>query len=652
MQAAGVGIHAYIVPSGDAHQSEYIAECDMRRQFISKFSGSAGTAIITLDKAALWTDGRYHLQATKELDPDCWTLMKDGLPDTPTQGDWLKDNLQPSNKVGADPFLLSHEAWKRLSKELKDRGIELVAIKKNLIDQVWEDPSAHRLGVDSPRLPRPANKLIKLNIEITGKEWTQKVDELREELKKNKAGSIILTALDEIAWLLNLRGSDIDFNPVFFAYCIVTVKDVFLFIDKEKLLPEVAKSIRAEFSQPSFDELRRLDIKRKHYVRVYPYDHIMEFISERLLPNETDDTWNHSRRDFFHTELVPKHLELKLIWVSNRSSQAIVNSIPKSQRLLKPSPVKKQKAIKNDIEIQNMKNCHIRDAAALCEYLAWLERTIDENPNGHDQLWEIQGADYLENCRKQQEHFMGLSFPSISASGPNGSIIHYHPSEATRRPIGKSEMYLIDSGAQYLDGTTDVTRTVHFGKPTEKEKLCFTNVLKGHIQLARIVFPRLVKGSALDPFARQSLWSLGLDYQHGTGHGVGMFLNVHEGPSSISPTASPDDPGIEAGQILSNEPGYYEDGSFGIRIESLVVTRKAETLFNYNNKDYLKFETITFVPIQLKMIDPLLMTDDEIEWLNEYHATCRQVVGDYLEKLGKHDVKQWLIKQTEELTLQ
>lgn len=620
MQASSAGaLNAYIVPSGDAHQSEYIAECDMRRHFISKFSGSAGTAVVTLDKAALWTDGRYHLQAAQQIDPNSWTLMKDGLPDTPTQTDWLKDVLSPGSKVGVDPFLLSHDAWKRLSKELKVRNITLVAVRENLIDQVWEDKAVHLDGIDSPRLSRPSNKLIKLGTDITGKEWAKKVDELREELKKNKAGSIILTALDEIAWLLNLRGSDIDFNPVFFAYCIVTVKDVFLFIDREKLLPEVEQAIKAVYTEPTSDN-------SEHCVRILPYDNIAEFISKRLVPKESE-----------------------LIWISNRSSEALVSCVPKEQRYLKPSPVCKQKAIKNDTEIQNMKNCHIRDAAALCEYLAWLEKTIDNNPNGHDQLWEIQGADYLENCRRQQEHFMGLSFPSISGSGPNGAVIHYHPTEATRRPIGKSEMYLIDSGAQYLDGTTDVTRTVHFGTPTKEEKECFTRVLKGHIQLAKVVFPRLILGQALDAFARQSLWSQGLDYPHGTGHGVGMFLNVHEGPSSISPKASPDDPGLEAGQILSNEPGFYEDGSFGIRIENLVVTQKAETRFNYKKKGYLKFETITLVPIQLKMIDLSLMTDDEIEWLNNYHATCRQVVGEYLEKLGKHDIKQWLIKETEKV---
>lgn len=620
MQSSSAGpIHAYIVPSGDAHQSEYIADCDARRQFISKFTGSAGTAVITLDKAALWTDGRYHLQATKQLDLDNWTLMKDGIPDTQTQGEWLKDTLNPGNKVGVDPFLISHEGWKRLSKELNARNISLVAVKENLIDQVWEDESILVKDVDNARPPRPCNKLIVLSNEIVGKDWIKKVSELREELTKKKTGAVILTALDDIAWLLNLRGTDIDFNPVFFAYCIVTKTDVYLFVDKEKLTPDVELAISAVHGD-------KTPVESDHQcVKILAYNSIVDFVKSKL-STEGDNQ--------------------QLIWISNRSSEALMQCIPKERRCILPSPVTKQKAIKNDIEIENMKKCHIRDAAALCEYLAWLEKTIEANPDGHESLWEIPAADYLENCRKQQENFMGLSFPSISGSGPNGAVIHYHPEEATKRPIGKNELYLIDSGAQYLDGTTDVTRTVHFGQPTEKERECFTRVLKGHIQLAQAVFPRLIKGNQLDSFARQSLWSQGLDYLHGTGHGVGMFLNVHEGPSSISNRQSPDDPGLEAGQVLSNEPGYYEDGAFGIRIENLVVTMKAETRYNFKERGYLRFDTITLVPIQLRMIDVSMLTVQEIDWLNNYHGKCRQVVGDYLEKLGKHEVKQWLEKET------
>lgn len=589
----------------------------MRREFISKFTGSAGTAVITLDKAALWTDGRYHLQASKQLDLTNWTLMKDGLPDTPTQGEWLKEVLQSGNKVGVDPLLISHDAWKRLSKDLRNRDITLVAVKENLIDLVWQDQTILE-NTDSPKPPRPCNKLISLDTTITGKEWSVKVQDLRGELKKKKAGSIVLTALDDIAWLLNLRGSDIAFNPVFFAYCVVTMSDVILFIDKEKLTPEVEQSIKACHGTCPQGDL---------CVRVMPYDNIIDYVTKELVPKEKD-----------------------FIWIMGSSSEAVVSSIPRNQRHMQESPVTKAKAIKNSVEIQNMKNCHIRDAAALCEYLAWLEETIEANPNGHESLWEIQGADYLENCRKQQERFMGLSFPSISGSGPNGAVIHYHPAEATKRPISKKEMYLIDSGAQYLDGTTDVTRTVHFGTPTDKERECFTLVLKGHIQLALATFPRLVKGQALDSFARQYLWSRGLDYLHGTGHGVGMFLNVHEGPSSIAPRCPPGDPGLEAGQILSNEPGYYENGAFGIRIENLVVTRKVETRYNFNNVGFLGLETITLVPIQTKMIDVKLMTDDEINWLNEYHATCRQFVGQHLDKTGKANVKRWLVKETEKIS--
>lgn len=607
MQISSAGkLNAYIVPSCDAHQSEYIAECDSRRAFISKFNGSAGTAIITLEKAALWTDGRYHLQAGKQLDLSHWILMKDGLPDTPSQSEWLKDVLAAGSKVGVDPLLMSHKYWKLLSKELSSKNITLVAVKENLIDQVWTDRSV-LLPTDTYRPPRPANKLISLDYDIVGEEWAKKVEELRKELTKKKTGSIILTALDDIAWLLNLRGSDIDFNPVFFAYCVVTLDEVLLFINSSQLTDEVKNTLQS--------------------VSIRAYDEVENYIAHTLVPRES----------------LP-------VWISKGSSHALVSLLPKEKRHLMASPVQKMKALKNPREIQGMKQCHIRDGAALCEYLAWLEKTIEAHPEGHESLWEISGADYLEKCRKQQKHFMGLSFPTISSSGPNGSVIHYHPEEASRRPISKNELYLVDSGAQYLDGTTDITRTVHFGEPSAKEKECFTLVLKGHIQLAQAIFPRLAKANQLDSFARQYLWSRGLEYLHGTGHGVGMFLNVHEGPSSISPRMAPDDPGLDVGHILSNEPGYYEDGQFGIRIENLVVVRKAETAYNFKDKDFLEFETISLCPIQSKMIDLSMMTDSELEWLNCYHAKCRSEIGHHLKITGKEETYEWLVKETEKLT--
>lgn len=617
MQTTNAGqIHAYIIPSGDAHQSEYIADCDGRREFISGFSGSAGTAVVTLEKAALWTDGRYHLQASEQLDPTCWILMKDGLPETATQSEWLRDILKAGNKVGVDPYLISHDSWKKMSKELKTSDISLVAVDDNLIDKVWNDLELLKESPGTNAQPkRPCNKLIKLDMNITGKDWQTKVKELRDELKKKKCCAIIVTALDEIAWLLNLRGSDIAFNPVFFAYCIVTIDDVVLFVDKEKLTPEVESSIKAcHGSSPCGTS--------EMCVKVLPYGSVISYVKENLS-------------------------DKSLVCLSGQSSTAVVSAVPKNKRLMLASPITKAKAIKNDVEIENMRQCHIRDAAALCEYLAWLEKTIAAHPDGHESLWEITGADYLEKCRAQQANFMGLSFPSISASGPNGSVIHYHPAEATKRPISTKELYLIDSGAQYLDGTTDVTRTVHFGQPTEKERDCFTRVLRGHIRLALAVFPRSVKGSQLDTFARQYLWSQGLDYLHGTGHGVGMFLNVHEGPTSISMRTSPNDPGVEPGLILSNEPGYYEDKSFGIRIENLIVIQKAKTRYNFKDKDFLKIDTITLVPIQTKLIDVKLMDQDEIDWLNEYHATCRKLVGDHLDKTNKPEVKEWLWRETE-----
>lgn len=616
-------IHAYIVPSGDAHQSEYPTKRDSRREFISKFTGSCGTAIITIEKAALWTDGRYHLQASSELDATCWQLMKDGLPDTPTQSDWLKETLKAGNKVGADPFLLSHDTWKNLSKELRDGDISLVAVEKNLIDIIWEDNSL-LLASDATRPPQTYNKLISLGTEITGKDWTKKVSEVREEMKKKKVGSVILTDLADIAWLLNLRGSDVEFNPVFMAYCVVSMSDIYLFVDKRKLTPEIEQSINAVHNDVATEG-------GDNCVRVVPYESIVTFIKDKLLPSEN-----------------------QLIWISGGSSEALNSCVPKKQRYNSPSPVTKLKALKNEVEVQNMKNCHVRDGAALCEYLCWLEKMIAQNPEGHPSLFEATAADYLEECRKKQDRFVGLSFPSISSSGPNGAIIHYRPEPATQRAISKNELYLIDSGAQYYDGTTDVTRTVHFGEPSSEEQNAFTYVLQGHIQLEKAVFPHLTKATALDVLARQYLWSKGLDYLHGTGHGVGMFLNVHEGPSYIAPPRKHciDDPGLDEGYIVSNEPGYYEDGSFGIRIESLLVVRKKEFKEGYGPKfkrskqGSLQFETLTLVPIQHKMINHEYFTEQDEIWLDKYHERVLKEVGGLLDKQGKKEVKEWLIKQT------
>ncbi|XP_064631174.1 xaa-Pro aminopeptidase 1-like isoform X2 [Lineus longissimus] len=589
-------IHAYIIPSGDAHQSEYIAPHDNRRSFISGFTGSAGTVIVTEDHAALWTDGRYFLQATEQMDEN-WTLMKDGLPETPSQADWLKKILPNGGRVGFDPLLVSFDVWQPLYKQLKTGGHQMALVNQNLIDLIWEDQP-----------PPPNNGLMVLSTKYTGMSWQDKVAEMRVKMKEKDCCALVLTALDEVAYLFNLRGSDIQFNPVFLSYAIVGLENIWLFIDEDKV-DDPAVQDHLNVNNTSEGALK---------VTLQPYEAVKEVIAQ----------------------LVAK--EKQKIWISRSSSTALFNIIPKTRRCEVQSPVAVMKAVKNETEIKCMRKAHIRDAVALCEYFLWLEKEV---PKGN--LTELTASDYLEELRSRQEDFVSLSFDTISSSGPHGAVIHYKVTPETDRPLSTDELYLCDSGGQYKDGTTDVTRTMHFGTPTDHQKKCFTRVLKGVIQLAAAIFPNGLKGLMLDTLARTHLWDIGLDYLHGTGHGVGAFLNVHEGPCRISPKVTASEIGLKEGMILSDEPGYYEDGSFGIRIENLVVVEKADTEHNFKNKGFLTFDTITLVPLQQKMLVPELLTEKEIDWINDYHEQCRTVVGDELKKQGKMDVYDWLIRQTQ-----
>lgn len=589
-------LHAYIVPSGDAHQSEYIAPCDCRRAFVSGFDGSAGTAVITEHEARLWTDGRYFLQAEKQLD-DNWTLMKDGLPTTPSQGDWLSKVLPMGGRVGVDPFLMATETWKPLSKLLKSNGHHLVPVSQNLIDLVWEDQP-----------PPPCNNLMVLEPSYTGKSWEEKITLVREKLKEKRADALVVTALDEVAYLFNMRGSDIEYNPVFFAYAVVTLEYVYLFIDgKDRLDNKV---------------LHHLNLGTKNgdksvKITIAPYGDVKSFVAD-----------------------LPKNLQGK-IWISDKSSFGLVNSIPKLRRLSQPSPIALMKAVKNETEINGMKRAHIRDAVTLCEFFSWLEQNV---PSGN--VTEVSAADKLEQIKKGQDDYVSLSFATISSTGPDGAIIHYHPLPETDKPLSTEEMYLCDSGAQYKDGTTDVTRTMHFGTPSDFEKECFTRVLKGNINLCTAIFPNGVKGQLLDSLARTALWEVGLDYLHGTGHGVGAFLNVHEGPCGIHQRIMHETP-LQEGMILSDEPGYYEDGKFGVRIENVVLIVKCDTVYNFREKGFLTFEPLTLVPIQRKLIDASLLTKKEIDWINDYHSKCREIVGAELQRQGKTAAHKYLMRETE-----
>lgn len=591
-------IQAYIIPSGDAHQSEYIAPCDCRRMYVSGFTGSAGTAVVTETKAALWTDGRYFLQAERQMDSN-WTLMKMGLTTTPTQAEWLAKELPVGGKVGVDPYLMSLDAWKPMCKHLKSTGRSMLPVTQNMVDLVWDDQP-----------DPPTSSLLILSRDYTGKNWEDKVTAIRGKMKNEKCGALVVTALDEVAYLFNLRGSDIEYNPVFFSYAVITQDSVNLFISDDKLDASVNQHLQLNGSNGL----------AKVKVTIHDYGAIGKFVAG--LSDSIDGK----------------------IWISSKSSYALSNSIPKTRRVELPSPIAQMKAVKNAVEIQGMRRAHIKDAVTLCEYFSWLEKEI---PKGH--ITEVSAADKLEEIKKDQEDYVSLSFTTISSTGEHGAVIHYKPTEETDRVLTTEELYLCDSGAQYRDGTTDVTRTIHFGTPSDFEKECFTRVLKGHINLSSVVFPNGVKGHSLDTLARTALWEAGLDYMHGTGHGVGSFLNVHEGPCGISSRVSLTDVALEEGMVLSDEPGYYEDGKFGVRIENLVVVKKAKTKNNFRDKGFLTFEPLTLVPIQTKMICPSLLSEREIEWLNTYHSTIRDVIGAELKRQGKQTALDWMLKETEPL---
>nr|XP_017532940.1 xaa-Pro aminopeptidase 1 isoform X4 [Manis javanica] len=556
-------IQAYIIPSGDAHQSEYIAPCDCRRAFVSGFDGSAGTAIITEDHAAMWTDGRYFLQAAKQMDSN-WTLMKMGLKDTPTQEDWLVSVLPEGSRVGVDPLIIPTDYWKKMAKVLRGAGHHLVPVKENLVDKIWTD-----------RPERPCKPLLTLGLGYTGISWKDKVADLRLKMAERNVVWFVVTALDEIAWLFNLRGSDVEHNPVFFSYAVIGLETIMLFIDGDRI------------GTPHVKEHLLFDVGLEAEHRIQDHRCCMPY-----------------------------------------------------------TPICIAKAVKNPAESEGMRRAHIKDAVALCELFNWLEKEV---PKGG--VTEISAADKAEEFRRQQADFVDLSFPTISSTGPNGAIIHYAPVPETNRTLSLDEVYLIDSGAQYKDGTTDVTRTMHFGTPTDYEKECFTYVLKGHIAVSAAIFPTGTKGHLLDSFARSALWDSGLDYLHGTGHGVGSFLNVHEGPCGISYKTFSDEP-LEAGMIVTDEPGYYEDGAFGIRIENVVLVVPVKTKYNFNNRGSLTFEPLTLVPIQTKMINVDSLTDRECDWLNSYHLTCRDVIGKELQKQGRQEALEWLIRETQPISKQ
>lgn len=588
-------IDAFIIPSTDNHHSEYPAPCFARRSFISLFDGSAGTAVVTADDARLWTDGRYFLQAEKQLDASSWMLMRSGLPDTPTITEFLT-SLSPDTVVAVDPFLYSINEARVLEDALSLVGISLVPIKgENPVDVVWDLDTA-------PRPAFPSGTVRRHDTRYAGRTVADKLEMLRTVMRENECSQMIFSMLDEVAWIYNIRADgDVPQCPVALSYARVGLEDAAFYVDHAKVPEDVRHSLLEDG------------------VKICPYENILQDVSSFA-------------RDGNRIWVDP----LSTAWAFG---QAAVDNI-----FLKETPVPHQKAVKNDAELTGMREAHVRDGVALCRFLAWLHRHIDDVGT----LTEVEAAEKLESFRAAQEGFLSTSFTTIAGSGPNSAIIHYSPIEGKCGVVSAKEVFLLDSGGQYVDGTTDVTRTMHLGKSaTSHEKKCFTRVLKGHIAIDQLTFPSGTTGFMIDAFARLPLWSAGLDYRHGTGHGVGACLNVHEGPHSISPRIGSHKAALCKGMIVSNEPGYYEDGKFGIRIENLVEVIEKNTEFNFGEKEYLGFRRLTLVPIDKSMIEMELLTTDEINWLDNYHEEVWEQLSHHVEP---GDCLDWLWEQTRPLT--
>ena len=573
-------LDGFVVPLTDEHMSEYVGTYAQRLAWLTGFQGSAGTAVVLPAEAAIFVDGRYTLQVRSQVSADQWSYQS--VPETSVAG-WLKEHAPEGGRIGYDPWLHSRDWVERASEQLRSRGAELIAVEQNPIDKVWADrPEASKA------------KLVVQPDKYAGKNSAEKRTEIADWLAKNNADAAVLSALDSIAWTFNVRGQDVARTPVALAFALVHADGTAdLYVAGEKVDADV----------------------RQHLGN-----------GVRL----------HERYEF-ETDL--GGMNGKLVAVDpERAVAAIFEALEKAGARVWAvrDPTVLPRAMKNPIEIAGQKAAQERDGAAIVRFLRWVEA---EAPKG--ELDELTASDRLEALRQESPELRDLSFDTISGAGPNGAIVHYRSSEETNRKLEPGSLYLVDSGGQYVDGTTDITRTVPVGEPTDEMRDRFTRVLKGHIAVATACFPKGTRGSQLDSFARRPLWEAGLDYAHGTGHGVGSFLSVHEGPQRISPAGSAQSGGdepLQAGMILSNEPGYYKSGEYGIRIENLVLVVEREV--EGAEKPMLGFETLTFAPIARDLIVADMLSPEELTWLNCYHAHVLARIGP---KLPPEDLA-WLTK--------
>lgn len=572
-------IDAFIVYSADPHMSEYLPKEWQERKWISGFTGSAGFAVFTKDKAGLWTDGRYFVQAAAELKDSGIELMKMGEENTPDYIDWIISQLPNGGKVAVNAIATSHANWEELQQKLSSKNIQLLDFP--LLKEVWKDRNSNT--VKNPVFVHP--------IERAGKSVSEKLSGIRQKMEEKGAGVHIISSLDDVAWTLNLRGSDVESNPVFMGYIVLTKNDAAFFVDLEKLNSD---------SRKQMDDSH---IKMLPYEEFYAYLH--NFKNENIL-------------------------------ISPNSNQSVFEALKENNTFIKaPVPGNLMKAQKNEAELAGFRTVMERDGVAMVNFLYWLTQNVGKEP-----MTEYSIGEKLRGFRAAQENFVGESFGSIVGYKDNGAIMHYSAPKEGSKEVTKDATILVDSGGQYLEGTTDITRTLALGEASQEFKENYTLVLQGMIRLSMVKFPKGTRGVQLDALARMPLWQQGKDFNHGTGHGVGSFMNVHEGPQNIRKDLNPQE--LLPGMVCSNEPGFYLDYHYGIRLENLFAVKEVEkTTFG----SFYEFETLTFCPFSNDLILKELLSEDEIQWLNNYHRICE-------EKIGKHlsgEVKEWFLGQVKPL---
>ena len=579
-------IYAYIVPSSDYHQSEYVGDYFKSREFMSGFTGSSGTLIISMDEAGLWTDGRYFIQAEQELKDSGIKLFKMGEEGVPTIEEYLLEKLPKNSTLGFDGRVMSVKEGQSLANKLAFKGIN-IEYKYDLVNDIWED-----------RCSLPTEKAFLLGTEYSGESFSDKLSRIRAVMKAKKATTHILASLDDIAWLFNIRGRDVKSNPVVLSYAVISIDSVYLFIDKNK----IGEDIRAELS--------------KENVQIKGYEEVYEFI-KKIEENEV------------------------VLIDTSKVNYAIYNNIPSNvQKIEERNPSILFKSIKNEIELKNIRNSHIKDGVAFTKFMYWLKNNI-----GKIEITEISATQKLEEFRREQDKFIEPSFSTIAAYKDHAAMMHYSATEESNYKLEPRDLFLVDSGGQYFDGTTDITRTIALGPIPENVRKDFTNVVRGMIRLSKAKFLYGCRGYNLDILARGPLWEEGVDYKCGTGHGIGFVLNVHEGPNGFRWKVREDIDDsciLEEGMVTTNEPGVYVENSHGIRIENEIVVRKAE---KNEYGQFMDFEVITFAPIDLDAIDESLILKDEKVYLNNYHKQVYDKISLYLNE----EEKQWLKTYTREI---